>query len=89
MFKVVLHRIESFHNNLRDDRIEGLCDELPRVGEGFNMHGNPGNNLPGYIRIISTSPVSTVRQDRDEYVFQTKNSIYLLEVLDQPEPQPF
>lgn len=83
-FKILLTKIESNHTNLRTNEIEGLTLELPVVGKGFNMSGEPlDKNMS--VRVINTTEIKEVEQNGDEYTFKTLNSTYNVKVLGTEE----
>ena len=82
--KVKLTKIESNHNNLRTDIIEGITLELPEVGKSFVLAGKP--LTPGTdIRLVTTTEIKNVEKIDNEYKFKTLNSTYKLEVLDSEQ----
>lgn len=74
--RVRLTKVESTHNNLRTDVVEGECSHLPTIGLRFVMYSDPVEVF-GNMRYVSTSPVQAITQDG----FRTLNSTYKLEVL--------
>ena len=76
---VKLTRIESTHNNLKTESVEGACFDFPMVGESFTMYQGPLKNLTG-MRVIMTSPIEWVKIVEGDYIFKTKNSLYELQV---------
>ena len=84
-YHVVLTKVESNHNNLRTNEIEGHTLYLPDVGQGFNLVGE--SLTPGLShRMINTTEVKSVESiGQDEYLFKTLNSTYKLKVLGTEE----
>lgn len=79
-FTVELTRIESNHNNLRDDVIVGQTFKLPTVGERFSMVGEP-RDPEASGRVIWTTTVRDVIDDGiGGCTFKTTNSVYHLKV---------
>lgn len=74
--KVRLTKIESSHNNLRTDIVEGDLLYWPGVGESIIVTAKP--LVEGGMRLVRTSPVSKIEGD----LFHTLNSVYRLERLD-------
>lgn len=82
IYKVVLEKIRSKHNNLRTDLIKGETLNLPAPGERFIMTGEslaPG----GARRLVSTTPVKMLEMHGKEMMFHTENSTYKLAVNDE------
>lgn len=89
MLKVKLKKIESTHNNLRTDEIEGHTTHIPEVGHGFVLFAPPLEY--GNMRTVFTTPakeVSWVETDR-KFLFQTQNSKYELTVIDDKDPMEY
>lgn len=79
--QVRLTKLNSTHNNLRTDVIEGECIYLPRTGYSFVMTSEPLNPNASF-RQIATSNVQSIFTLNDKSMeFKTMNSTYLLEVL--------
>jgi len=70
-YKCTLIKIESNHNNLRTNEMEGVCTDLPEVGKRFLIFGE---GLEFGHRVITTTRV----QEVEGHVFRTKNSTYEL-----------
>lgn len=87
MYKVKLTKIKSSHNNLRTDEIEGETEHLPEVGRSFILKAEPLENLEANFRSVYTTEIEHVEKHENGYRFNTKNSIYHLEVLDESEKQ--
>lgn len=79
MYNVLLTKIESTHKNLRTDEVYGVCEKLPKKGEGFRMYSQ-GLWIKDGVRLVTTSPVGTVLRDGDVMHFKTENSTYRLEI---------
>ena len=79
IYKVRLIKVRSTHNNIRTDFVEGETTALPVVGKAFLMFGK---GLVIGTRCIHTTPVKSVEQIGNTYMFTTENSTYKLEVLD-------
>ena len=83
MYKAILERVESAHNNMRTDEMEGICPSLPAVGSGFTI---VGEGLESGCRVITTTRVVEIMEEKDdEVLFRTANSTcrlkQILEVL--------
>ena len=82
MYKVRLTKIESNHNNLRTDTIEGCTAKLPQVREPFCMYAEP-IDPDASVRFIKTTLVAEITSPVvGEFEFKTKNSTYRLTVLE-------
>lgn len=77
-YEVRLEKIRSNHDNLRTDFVEGFTSTLPTIGNVFTM---ASKGLEFGMRLIQTSPILSVERIKDEFVFQTVNSLYKLEIL--------
>jgi hypothetical protein len=75
-FKVKMSRIESSHQNLRTDEIEGYASSLPLVGENFILLSK---GLEVGVRVVRTTPVTELRDSS----FKTQNSTYGFEVIEE------
>jgi len=82
MYNVKLTKIRSNHNNLRSNVIIGKTNELPTVGEGFQMLSE---GLDFGVRHVWTSPIQHLEKIDSIYQFNTANSVYKLEVLSKEE----
>lgn len=81
IYTVLLTKMESTHNNLRTDSVEGKTLQLPVVGENFRLIGKSLTEGPTY-RAIETSQIAEVVKDDDyKYTFKTANSTYKLSVI--------
>lgn len=88
MYRLTLKKIESTHNNVRNEPCHGIAPELPRKGKGFFMYAETRNMAVdregkpvGYItRFINTSQVQgLIRKENGVVLLQTENSLYALE----------
>lgn len=82
MYKVKLTKIRSNHSNLRTDTVEGETQKLPVLGEIFQM---VGEGLSFGSRMIWTTEVKNIEQIENIYQFNTRNSTYKLEVLEDED----
>lgn len=81
-YTVKLTRVDSIHNNLRDEAVYGWTNDLPEYGSVFQMFAAPRDNPEANVRLITTSNVQEViGQDDKTIVFSTRNSTYKVEVL--------
>jgi len=79
--KAKLKKINSNHNNLRTDTVEGHIDFLPEVNLPFMIKAEPIDPNAD-IRLVWTTPVKSVQYiDSNTIVFETKNSTYEIELL--------
>lgn len=88
--KARLTRINSNHENLRTDWVDGQCQELPNVGSEFILIGqalDPTLRALGAGRLIHTTEVQEVTVVKTtppiKIRFKTVNSTYELEVQDE------
>ena len=84
MMHAKITKIESNHQNLRTNDMEGKTPVIPEVGERFIIFGEsltPGNNA----RVIQTTEVqeSTYDSATKTFTFKTKNSLYTVEITDK------
>ncbi len=81
-----LEKICSTHKNLRTDSMEGIFEELPKVGETFKIYGE---GLVFGNRYIHTSPIVEIveagKSDKEYFIFKTMNSTYKITVLADSE----
>lgn len=78
MYPVTLKRIESLHDNLRDDEVTGLAPELPKLGGRFFMYAE-AKDRNSDIRYIRTSEVQSMELLSGGSIgFKTQNSMYEL-----------
>lgn len=71
--KVQIRKLQSSHNNLAKEVYTGITEDLPTVGQIFEMDNE----------FLYTTTVLAVRKINDfEYSFGTKNSLYFLTVLE-------
>lgn len=94
MLRVRLKKLESNHNRLRTDEIEGKCTHVPEVGYSFQMFGealDPAMKKVGGFRTVTTSTVQFCEYlpGTKTFRFQTRNSKYQLEVLDDKDPMEY
>ena len=80
-YLVKLERISSDNNNLRSNKVEGTCLDLPQSGRSFVMFGEPIDSSKD-VRWVMTSVVQEVQKDEDVVQFTTMNSEYKLVILD-------
>lgn len=74
---------KSKNKALRTDRVTGVSELLPSVGQPFAMVAEPLGPEAGF-RIVKTSKVKEVRHHPEEgsMEFWTENSHYGLQILD-------
>lgn len=82
--KVKLTKIESNHNNLRTNEIEGVSLDLPEVGKSFYLVGESLTEGMD-ARVVTTTEIKSLEKTDNEYTFKTLNSTYKLEVLGTEE----
>ena len=77
MIDVVLTRLQSSHQNLRSDEIEGTAPSLPQVGKNFILFGDP--LAKGAIaRLVATTPVKRLHPHlHDEVSFRPSATVCL------------
>lgn len=78
MFKGTFFKIKSSHGNLRTEKIEGVTQELPVVGNCFYLQGK---GLEFGARFVHTTPIYFCTQLEDTFLFKTVNSTYVFDVL--------
>lgn len=78
-YKVKLTKVKSTNTNLRTDTVEGVTNSLPEVGKVVRIFGE---GLEFGTRVVTTSTVQSVEKISNEYVFNTLNSTYKLEILE-------
>jgi len=90
MLKVKLKKIESTHNNLRTDNIEGKTTRIPEIGHPFQLFAESLTE-GGDFRSVTTTKIqeSEYKEDSRTFVFKTLNSLYELEVLDERDPMEY
>jgi len=91
MLSVKLIKVESTHQNLRDNEIIGKCTLIPEVGNNFLLFSEAKDDdfkAMGGFRTITTTPILEVSYDSNTKIFEfkTKNSQYKLEVLSDKNP---
>lgn len=79
-YKVKLTKIRSNHSNLRTDTVEGVVQNLPEVGSTLQL---VGEGLEFGNRLVYTTEIKNVEQIDNTYQFNTLNSVYKLEVLEE------
>ena len=77
MYDLTLKKLESTHNNLRTDEVQGLAPELPVVGKRFFMYADPINPIASQ-RYINTSSVKEIQRKGEDLIVKTENSTYIL-----------
>jgi hypothetical protein len=87
MLKVKLTRIRSNHNFLRTSEIVGKTAHIPEVGEEFMLFAPPLETKIGF-RTVRTTKIRECLYDKGarKFIFQTANSLYALQVLDDKDP---
>ena len=82
MLNVKLTKIESTHNNLRTNDMEGKTGSIPEVGYDIMVFGE---GLVFGTRVIHTTEVKESVYDKTTktFTFKTQNSTYTLEILDK------
>lgn len=84
--KGILSKVETNHNRVRTDEVEGEFVQTPEVGKSFLIFGEalcPVVKAAGGFRKVNTSIVQKVDWDphQKEFTFKTLNSVYKLRVL--------
>lgn len=80
-YKVTLYKVESTHDRVRTDTIEGSCSKLPNIGHPFVMFAEPLEAKFDYRWFCSTRVTNcSFASEEDTYLFKTKNSTYRLKV---------
>lgn len=80
MYYCTLKKIESTHNNLRTEVVQGLVPELPVVGKSLFMYSKEILTPNTNVRHILTSRIKevTISDKNGDIVFRTENSLYEL-----------
>lgn len=78
-YQVKLTQLSSNHSRVRTKEILGDCASLPKEGEIFEMFAEPLDKTLD-VRWLSTSRIKFVQKEDDTYLFETKNSKYMLQV---------
>jgi hypothetical protein len=79
MHKIKFTKVKNDHNRLRDNIIEGQCNNLPELDKPFIFTG-PGKEFG--TRLVQTSPVKTIEIIDNLYRVTTESkSVYKIEVL--------
>lgn len=88
MYYATLKKIESTHNNLRTETVDGLIPDIPVVGSNFFMYSSQTITPDTNIRHIYTTPVKEVRVNAEngDIVFRTENSLYVLTNVKYADP---
>lgn len=86
IYQVKLKKIESTHNNVRSNEINGVCYELPKVGSSFMLLSSETLTPDTNLRQIVTSEITEVREFDGEIIFRTRNSLYSITVIDESSP---
>jgi hypothetical protein len=81
MYKVKLTKIQSAHDNVRTKVIVGDTNFLPELHHHFLMYAEPLEEKEANVRIIRTTPVTSIQKADGKYKFTTRNSEYELELL--------
>ncbi len=76
IYKGILEKIESTHNNLRTDTVQGTF-EPPEIGKSFILYGE---GLEFGVRVIQTTPIKELTKEEKGFCFKTMNSTYKLSV---------
>jgi hypothetical protein len=85
MVKVRLIRVHSNHNNLRTNEVIGLTPKLPHEGESFVIWSDALETDGGYRQVITTPVEEIVFDAASQIIFNTKNSQYRVEVLEEAQ----
>lgn len=72
-----LFKINSNHDNVRTDTMEGLATELPVVGKGFNLYGGALELKVGIRGLFTTSIEELTQLSNGTVLFRTRNSTYV------------
>lgn len=80
MYYGLLRKIETNHQRLRTETVQGDFEKLPVVGESFVIASEPLDPA-ATIRIVTTSVVQKIEQRGYDITFHTLNSVYGLYVL--------
>lgn len=81
-YMVRLTRVRSKHQNIRTDEVVGVTWVLPIVEHPFRMVGAPLNPNAD-ARLVFTTRILSLEYEDGVYIFNTANSTYQLEVLDE------
>ena len=84
-----LTKVFSVHANLRTTSVTGDFENLPTVGERFNLIGQSLTE-GDFMRLVTTSPVVMVWKIPGTPVvcFKTENSVYGLSVTEVTDDAP-
>ena len=80
VYIVKLTKIESNHDHLRTNEVEGVTNILPEVGKNFTLIGEPLTDGAN-VRIINTTEIKSVDKEENTIIFKTLNSTYQLDIL--------
>jgi hypothetical protein len=87
-YKVKLTKVSTNKNGMRTPIVEGYCDELPTVGQGFILLTEPLET--GDVRKVWTSNVKAFSvEEPKEMQFTTQYSEYRLEIQAEVEQNPY
>jgi hypothetical protein len=80
MFYATLNKVESTHNNLRTNTVNGLVPELPEVGGRLFMYSSEVLTPNTNMRHIYTSIIQEIKVDEatGDMTIRTENSLYML-----------
>lgn len=83
-YVVKLTKLSDNQNSLRTNEVEGISDELPVIGRPFRLVANP--IVEGAdARLVITSEIKNIEKTENQYVFNTLNSQYKLEILSEEQ----
>lgn len=90
MYKAVLVKVESTHNNLRTKDVDGYCLDLPQKGDQFLLFAEPLEEKLAEFRLIHTTEVKEIDhviegKDFGQINFKTKNSTYELHYVEKED----
>lgn len=79
LYKVKFTKIQTAHEKMRTDVVEGVTRELPTEGKIFALMGE---GLEFGTRCVNTSPVKKLEKDGNTYTLHTESgSIYQVDFL--------
>lgn len=79
--RVKLTKIQSTHQNLRTNEIEGETGRLPTIGERFSLFGK-ALNTAAHLRVVVTTEVRETKTLSSGTIrFETENSTYEVELI--------
>jgi hypothetical protein len=91
--KVRLTKLSDNPNKIRDSKIEGIAERLPKVGDFFEILARPrdipdvmvarkeGRMYMGFRYANTSEIVKMIEETESKFVFRTLNSTYQVEVL--------